>query len=116
MANKRPDKSDKTPKTNTGGRARSLQNLRPAWKRGESGNPGGRPRSRHLSKAGAEWLMAEYDKDPSRSNAEAVIEAVGLRALKGDVAAAAWLADRTEGKPRASIDITIEQKKREMVE
>jgi hypothetical protein len=98
MATKQPAKQPKN------------RNLRgPRWQKGcPSPNPKGRPRTRHLSKAAAEWL-AEGERE---TNARAIVEAIGARALKGDLACAAWLADRTEGRPHQSLAITEDNETR----
>jgi hypothetical protein len=88
----------------------------PRWKKGQSGNPKGRPRTRYLSKAAIEWLGSASEKDPNLTNAEAIIAAVGKKALNGDVYAAAWLADRTEGKPRQAVEISTDDRMRQVIE
>jgi hypothetical protein len=74
----------------------SLRNLRP-WKKGQSGNPGGRPKEL-ISDASREWLT-RINQKTGKTNAELVAEAQGKKALKGNTPAYNALADRTEGKP-----------------
>lgn len=65
-----------------------MPNLKP-WKPGQSGNPGGRPSYRPTTDAARRWMNA---------NADALIDAIGQRALAGDLAAARFIAERAEGE------------------
>ena len=76
---------------------RSLKNLRPAWKKGESGNPVGRPKTL-ISDATRDWLK-QVDPKKGKTNAELVAIAQVKKALTGDTSAYNAVADRTEGKP-----------------
>ena len=76
---------------------RSLKNLRPPYRKGQSGNPDGRPKSL-VSDATREWLK-QIDPKSGNTNAELVARAQGRKALKGDTGAYVAMADRTEGKP-----------------
>ena len=77
--------------------------LRPyRWKKGQSGNPGGRPKTKVLSEAYRNAL-AELSPKDQRTLAEAIAAALVRRALKSDVRAAAEIADRTEGKAPQSV-------------
>jgi hypothetical protein len=70
------------------------------FKPGQSGNPGGRPRTAKLSEACRAKLASLMPGDPeSRSYAEAIADKLALQALKGDIRAAQELADRAEGRP-----------------
>jgi hypothetical protein len=70
------------------------------FKPGQSGNPGGRPRTAKLSEACRAKLASPIPGDPeSRSYAEAIADKLALQALKGDIRAAQELADRAEGRP-----------------
>jgi len=76
------------------------------WKPGQSGNPGGRPKTAPLSHACRELLASPLPDDPKgRTYAEAIAETLAERALKGDIRAAQELADRAEGRTRQSIEI-----------
>ncbi len=71
------------------------------WKPGQSGNPGGRPRTSALAEAYRVKLASLVPGDAQgRTFAEAIADTVALLALKGDIRAAQELADRAEGKPR----------------
>ena len=75
------------------------------FKKGESGNPNGRPRKLpELDKLLADVLGEEKD---GVSAAEAILKALRLKASKGDVRAAEIILDRAYGKARQVIDNNI---------
>jgi Family of unknown function (DUF5681) len=85
------------------------------FRKGVSGNPGGRPRSRVLSEALRDRLAQVMDDDPSgRTFAEAVAHnLVRIACSQGPSAvhAASEIADRLEGRSRTQVefaDITAE--------
>lgn len=74
------------------------------WKKGESGNPAGRPKKiPELRELLANVLGDEKD---GKTAAEAILMALRAKATKGDVRAAELLLDRAYGK--ASMNIEIE--------
>lgn len=76
------------------------------WKPGQSGNPGGRPKTAPLSQACRELLAAPVPDDPEgHTYAEAIAEMLGKKAIEGDIRAAQEIADRAEGRARQSIEI-----------
>jgi hypothetical protein len=76
------------------------------WKPGQSGNPGGRPKTAALSNAYRQKLDSVVPSDPQgRTYAQAIADALADRALAGDIRAAQELADRAEGRARQSIEI-----------
>jgi hypothetical protein len=81
------------------------------WKPGQSGNPKGRPKSLTLSEAYRKKL-AEVDPEDEqgRSYAEILAEQIVSKAKTGDVAAVRELADRTEGKARQTVSLTVERR------
>jgi hypothetical protein len=82
-----------------------LENLKP-FKPGQSGNPGGRTKSKELSAAYRRKLEQLIENDPKgRTFAELIADALINEAIKGKVPAAAEIADRTEGKPAQSITL-----------
>ena len=73
---------------------------------GQSGNPGGRPKTAPLSHACRDLLSRNIPNDPQgRTYAEAIAEALVEKAVAGDIRAAQELADRAEGRARQSIEI-----------
>ncbi len=73
------------------------------WKKGQSGNPGGRPQDRHFRKALIAELRAAGDSMPElRQISRKIID----QALDGDLAAANVIWDRLEGKPMQSHEVT----------
>lgn len=75
------------------------------WKKGESGNPGGRPKSKTLSAAYRTKLEEPVPNDPEgRTWAELIAEAQVRDAVRGNVQAAREIADRTEGRARQAIE------------
>jgi hypothetical protein len=91
----------------TEGRKRRLANLKP-FQKGVSGNPAGRPKSLTLSEAFRRQLSQPVPGDEQgRTFAELIAVEMCQRAMTGDVAAAKEIADRTEGKPRQSVDVDM---------
>lgn len=79
--------------------------IEPRWKKGESGNPNGRPRKLpELHVLLADVLGEEKD---GITAGEAILKALRAKASKGDVRAAEVLLDRAYGKPKQSIDNNI---------
>jgi hypothetical protein len=79
-----------------------------AWKPGQSGNPGGRPKGYIPF---ANFLRRELMKTDRRNKAhmEAIAEKVVALAMKGDMDAVRWIADRTDGKVSQQINVASEQ-------
>lgn len=71
---------------------------------GESGNPGGKPKTKTLSKAYRQRLEEVNPADPAgRSYAECIAETLVKLAVKGNVQACIELADRVEGKIKLAV-------------
>jgi hypothetical protein len=83
------------------------------WKKGQSGNLSGRPKSKTLSDAYRHKLEEGVPNDPEgRTWAEIIAEAQVRDAVRGNVQAAREIADRTEGRAKQAIefeDKTISQ-------
>jgi len=77
-------------------------NLKP-WKKGQSGNPKGRPKLPDIREALAKVLAEEKD---GVTALEATLAALRAKATKGDVRAAEALLDRAFGKAKQSVDVT----------
>jgi hypothetical protein len=103
MARKITDKQRK----NSEGRKRRLANLKP-WRKGESGNPAGRPKSVTLSEAYRIALAQPFPGDPQgRTYAEIIAEKLVMNAATGEVSSAREIADRTEGRPKQMLDVDV---------
>lgn len=85
-------------------RPASPANLRP-WRKGQSGNPKGRPPLPDIREALAEVLAEPVAGTPSLY---AVLRALRDRAIAGDVRAAEVLLDRCYGKPTQRTDVTTD--------
>lgn len=72
------------------------------WKKGQSGNPKGRPKLPDIRELLAKVLGDEKD---GKSAAEAILAALRAKAARGDVRAAELLLDRAYGKAKMDIDI-----------
>lgn len=76
------------------------------WKKGQTGNPNGRPRKLpELKELLANVLGEEKD---GKTRAERIIEAACKKAEKGDIRAGEWLFDRGWGKAAVNVDLTGE--------
>jgi hypothetical protein len=67
------------------------------FKPGQSGNPGGRPKSKLLTQAYRE-LLEQVDPKERKTLAEILARKAVQQALKGNLAALKEITDRTEGK------------------
>ena len=83
------------------------ENLKP-FKKGQSGNPAGRPKLPDLKEAIAKILAEEKD---GHTALEAILAALRAKASKGDVRAAQELLDRGFGKAKQVIDTNVTQTK-----
>jgi len=73
------------------------------FKKGQSGNPKGRPKLPDISEALAKILADEKD---GRTALEQTLLALRAKAVRGDIRAAEALLDRAFGKPKQSVDHT----------
>ncbi len=78
------------------------------FKKGESGNPSGRPKLTRLTEALREQLAEQMPNASEETVAEAIARALIGEALTGDVQAIREIADRTEGKPKQAIDLDLQ--------
>jgi hypothetical protein len=106
MSKKVTDKQRKNREEKGDGQARRLANLKP-FKPGESGNPKGRPKSVTLSEALRAQLGQMMPGEDEKTYAEKIALCLCDEAAKGNVGAAKEIADRTEGKPRQSLDVDM---------
>jgi len=78
------------------------------FKKGETGNPSGRPKLTRLSEALREQLAEAMPNAPERTVAEAIARALIREAISGNVQAIREIADRCEGRPKQSVDLDIQ--------
>jgi hypothetical protein len=81
----------------------TVANLKP-FKKGQSGNPKGRPKLPDLKAAIAKVLADEKD---GVNALDAVLMALRQKAVRGDIRAAEVLMDRGYGKSRQTADINV---------
>ena len=74
--------------------------IKPRWKKGESGNPKGRPKMPDLREALAEAMAETKDRTTALS---AIIKALRAKATRGDVNAAKLLLSYGYGQPDQKI-------------
>ena len=79
-----------------------ISNLKP-FKKGQSGNPNGRPKMPDLKEAISKILSEEKN---GQTALDAVLIALFKKALNGDVRAAQELLDRGFGKSQQNIDLS----------
>jgi hypothetical protein len=84
-----------------------VENLKP-WRKGESGNPGGRPRRKLLTEELERLLEQEAPAANGKTWAEVIAETLLKQGRKGNVRAIAEIADRLEGKPQQSVELKDE--------
>jgi Family of unknown function (DUF5681) len=78
------------------------------FRKGQSGNPGGRPKTTAFGVVLAQQLDAVRAGTTTRERIAAVVVE---KALKGDLDAVKWIADRVDGRApeRLEVDATVEQ-------
>ena len=92
-------------------------NLRPAWGKGESGNPAGRPKgTKNRSTIARQWLEVNQSlKNPLTGEKEIMSQedlmtlALIKKAREGDVSAYKALMDSGYGAPLQQVEQTLEQ-------
>ena len=81
------------------------ENLKPAWKKGETGNPNGRPKGslRDIKEVLKDLLSQEKNNSQL---IDGLMTVVVNKALKGDLKAVEMLLSYTYGKPTQKTEIT----------
>ena len=106
--------------SNLTGKARSLANLRPIpWKKGQSGNPKGRPKMKnicltHIIKELALEIPGFTIEDGSPNQANnmlLLVQKLYEKTRKGDLKAIEMVLDRTDGKVLSSLLVQGNEKK-----
>lgn len=77
------------------------KSIKPRWKKGESGNPNGRPKLPDLKEA-MSTILGETKE--GRTALEAILSAIRLKAVKGDIRAAELLLKYTYQLPSQRIE------------
>lgn len=82
------------------------QNLRPPWKKGESGNPKGKPIKKPIEEIFQAFLdeVVTTGSGKSKERLHALIEAQWVQAIKGNTPAAKFIAERAWGMPKQKIE------------
>jgi hypothetical protein len=71
-----------------------------------SPNPGGRPKSKEINASARLYLGSDIGKPPKiQTHAQAIVHKIGVKAKKGDIGAATFLAERAEGRPATSVTV-----------
>ena len=79
------------------------ENVEPhKWKKGQTGNPKGRPK---LPSIKTLLLKVLGDEKDGKTAAEAILMAMRNKAIKGDIKAAEALLDRAYGKPKQDVEV-----------
>jgi hypothetical protein len=78
------------------------------FQKGESGNPSGRPKLTRLTDALRQQLAETSPDAPESTVAETIARALIREAVSGNVQAIRELGDRTEGKPKQTIDLDLQ--------
>jgi hypothetical protein len=81
-----------------------VENLKP-WRKGESGNPGGRPRRKLLTDELERLLEQEAPAANGKTWAAVIAETLLKQGRKGNVRAIAEIGDRVEGKAQQSVEL-----------
>ncbi len=76
------------------------ENLKP-FRKGQSGNPGGRPKKRLIDEALEELLLTEDSKV-----AEAIARVLVEKAKRGDLKAIQLVAERVQGRPKQAMELS----------
>lgn len=106
MENENAHNNDGTA-SNDSGQQRKLRAIEPfRWQKGQSGNPGGRPKRKPISDAYTALLDA-IDPKTGLTGAQLVAQAMFLQAFKGNVQAVKEITDRVEGALRQSVDVVF---------
>lgn len=75
------------------------------FKKGETGNPQGRPKRTRLTDALREQLQESHPKKPEETIAELIARRLIAEALKGNMQAIKEVFDRSEGRAPLTLDV-----------
>jgi hypothetical protein len=88
---------------------------RGSWKPGQSGNPRGRPPTEHSLSNALREVGDRIDPKTGRRNVMRVAEVAYELALKGEIPAIVFIAERLEGKAVSLIDMQVRSDNRDDV-
>jgi len=80
------------------------------WKKGQSGNPNGRPRIGHTMTETLRRLLEEKRED-GQTYREAILLKMRDLAIGGNLEAAKYVIDRLEGKPAQALELSGDQRR-----
>ena len=86
-------------------RMKKGNNIGPRWRKGQSGNPGGRPKRKLQSQAYKAELAKENKQ--GETNAELLAKRMVSDAINGSVRAAEHVANYVEGSPKQAFDMKL---------
>jgi hypothetical protein len=79
-----------------------IENLKP-FKKGQSGNPAGKPKLPNIEEAMMKIMGEEKD---GKTALDAILAALRAKAAKGDIRAAEVLLNRGYGLPKQKVEVT----------
>lgn len=82
--------------------ANNTAGLAPAWPKGVSGNPNGRPKKEFSLTQGMRDFLSEHDPDKKRERKDLLVEQTYKQAMRGDIAAIKMIFNYLEGMPKGS--------------
>jgi hypothetical protein len=81
-----------------------------AWKKGQSGNPGGRPTEKMIAEQ-MRLMVNEEDQARGKKRLRCLLEKVYEEAMSGEGWAACQIFDRIDGKPAQESTVTLDDKR-----
>jgi hypothetical protein len=81
-----------------------------AWKKGQSGNPNGRPNDKPFAET-LRLVLKETDTVSGKLKLRAITEALVDKAIAGESWAVQHVMDRVDGKPAQESTVTIDDKR-----
>lgn len=106
QSKKKTKKSTPQNRGRTGGKRRGgTPPVEHQFKPGQSGNPGGRPKSKLITRAYQE-ILERVDEKSGKTFAEIIAEVVVLAAKDKNLPAVKEITDRTEGRPNQPVELS----------
>ena len=99
LSSDKQERSKRKKKHAVGRNPNSLKNLKPApWKKGQSGNPKGRPKRKTITETIHEVLEEMYPGQGEKTNREMIARVAIKEAIKGGFPFVKEVMDRTDGR------------------